>query len=122
MTDYAINFSAAAFHNIAKELGLVFIYSGSVASIPSGWALCNGSNGTKDLRGRFVIGAGGAYAVDATGGATSSSTAVTDGQVQTGSGSLVTSVAPDVNLVINQACDSFSILNPYYALCYIQAI
>jgi microcystin-dependent protein len=39
-----------------------------VASIPSGWALCNGSNGTPDLRNRFVVGAGSTYAVDGTGG------------------------------------------------------
>lgn len=48
--------------------GVIVLWSGSVASIPSGWALCNGSNGTPDLRDRFVIGAGNSYAVAATGG------------------------------------------------------
>jgi microcystin-dependent protein len=48
--------------------GGIILWSGSVASIPSGWALCNGSNGTPDLRNRFVVGAGSTYAVDATGG------------------------------------------------------
>ena len=48
--------------------GMIILWSGSVASIPSGWALCNGSNGTPDLRNRFVVGAGSTYAVDATGG------------------------------------------------------
>jgi hypothetical protein len=48
--------------------GLISLWSGSVASIPSGWYLCNGSNGTPDLRDRFVVGAGSTYAVDATGG------------------------------------------------------
>jgi microcystin-dependent protein len=33
------------------------MWSGSIASIPSGWVLCNGSNGTPDLRDRFIIGA-----------------------------------------------------------------
>lgn len=37
--------------------GLISMWSGSIASIPSGWVLCNGSNGTPDLRNRFVIGA-----------------------------------------------------------------
>ena len=32
------------------------MWSGSIASIPSGWALCNGTNGTPDLRNKFVIG------------------------------------------------------------------
>jgi hypothetical protein len=48
--------------------GGIVLWSGSVASIPSGWALCNGSNGTPDLRNRFVVGAGSTYAVAATGG------------------------------------------------------
>ena len=49
--------------------GMIMLWSGSVASIPSGWVLCNGSSGTPDLRDRFLVGAGSTYAVDATGGA-----------------------------------------------------
>ena len=37
--------------------GLISMWSGSIASIPSGWVLCNGSNSTPDLRNRFIIGA-----------------------------------------------------------------
>lgn len=48
--------------------GAIMLWSGSVASIPSGWLLCNGSSGTPDLRDRFVVGAGSTYAVAATGG------------------------------------------------------
>ena len=48
--------------------GGIIMWSGSIASIPSGWYLCNGSNGTPDLRDRFVVGAGSSYAVAATGG------------------------------------------------------
>jgi hypothetical protein len=33
------------------------MWGGLVAAIPSGWALCNGANGTPDLRDRFVKGA-----------------------------------------------------------------
>jgi microcystin-dependent protein len=36
--------------------GAIIMWSGSIATIPSGWALCNGANGTPDLRNRFVIG------------------------------------------------------------------
>lgn len=36
--------------------GAILLWSGSPAAIPSGWALCNGSNNTPDLRGRFVVG------------------------------------------------------------------
>ena len=46
------------------------LWYGSVASIPSGWVLCDGNNSTPDLRNRFVIGAGtgGNYSPDDTGG------------------------------------------------------
>jgi len=37
--------------------GVIVMWSGSIATIPSGWYLCNGANGTPDLRNRFIIGA-----------------------------------------------------------------
>jgi microcystin-dependent protein len=49
--------------------GVITLWSGSIAAIPSGWLLCNGANSTPDLRDRFVVGAGTTYAVGATGGA-----------------------------------------------------
>ena len=48
--------------------GGIIMWSGSIASIPNGWGLCNGTSGTPDLRDRFVIGAGSSYAVTQTGG------------------------------------------------------
>lgn len=48
--------------------GLIALWSGSKDAVPDGWALCDGSNGTPDLRDRFVVGAGSSYAVGATGG------------------------------------------------------
>lgn len=48
--------------------GLISMWSGSIVSIPIGWLLCDGTSGTPDLRDRFVVGAGSAYAVAATGG------------------------------------------------------
>ena len=49
-------------------VGGILMWSGTVATIPSGYALCNGSNGTPDLRDKFIIGAGSTYAPAATGG------------------------------------------------------
>lgn len=46
--------------------GTIVLWSGSVATIPNGWVLCNGGNGTPDLRDKFVIGAGNLYAPAAT--------------------------------------------------------
>jgi hypothetical protein len=37
--------------------GVIVMWSGTISTIPSGWVLCNGSNGTPDLRNRFIIGA-----------------------------------------------------------------
>ena len=49
-------------------IGGIIMWSGSVATIPSSWALCNGTNGTPNLQDRFLVGAGSGYAVGATGG------------------------------------------------------
>jgi len=49
-------------------VGGIIMWSGSIASIPVGWLLCNGASGTPDLRDRFVIGSGTNYPVASTGG------------------------------------------------------
>lgn len=46
--------------------GMIVMFTGSTA--PSGWALCNGSNGTPDLRDRFIVGTGSSYSSGNTGG------------------------------------------------------
>ena len=49
--------------------GVIVMWSGSIVSIPAGWALCDGNNGTPNLVDRFVLGAGTSTpAVGATGG------------------------------------------------------
>lgn len=48
--------------------GLIAAWSGAADAVPDGWALCDGENGTPDLRDRFLVGAGAAYAVGDTGG------------------------------------------------------
>jgi len=65
VTATAVQLNAAA----AFPAGGIIIWSGSAAAIPSGWLLCDGTNSTPNLRGRFVVGAGSTYAVGATGGA-----------------------------------------------------
>ena len=57
----------------AAPQGLILIWSGSIASIPAGWSLCDGSNVAgygivPDLRDRFIVGSGSTYALKATGG------------------------------------------------------
>ena len=48
--------------------GVIVMWSGSITNIPSGWALCDGTNGTPDLRNRFIVGAGDEYNMGAVGG------------------------------------------------------
>jgi hypothetical protein len=48
--------------------GIISLWYGSIGSVPTGWYLCDGTNGTPDLRDRFVVGAGSTYSVAATGG------------------------------------------------------
>lgn len=71
--------------------GAIAMWSGSEASIPSGWLLCNGLNGTPDLRDRFVVGAGSHYVRNDTGGA---DTVTTTGTVTIAGHALTASEIP----------------------------
>ena len=56
---------------VAVPSGCILIWSGAANAIPSGFVLCNGSNSTPDLRGKFVVGyhdGNGDYDVGDTGG------------------------------------------------------
>ena len=67
-TAYTTQIATTAFVHDVLPKGIIMLWSGSTASIPFGWALCNGSSSTPDLRDRFVVGAGSTYTVAATGG------------------------------------------------------
>ncbi len=47
--------------NGITPIGGIVMWSGSIANIPSGWALCDGSNGTPNLKDRFLVGSGNSY-------------------------------------------------------------
>lgn len=64
--------------------GGIIIWSGGIPNIPAGFLLCNGSNGTPDLRDKFVIGAGSVYTPGQVGGSeTHTHTFTTDGHDHT---------------------------------------
>jgi microcystin-dependent protein len=44
--------------NMNKINGIIVIWSGNSTNIPQGWVVCDGTNGTPDLRTKFIIGAG----------------------------------------------------------------
>jgi hypothetical protein len=52
--------------------GMIMLWSGAIGSIPSGWYLCDGTNGTPNLTDKFIVGAGSAYSVGGTGGSADS--------------------------------------------------
>lgn len=47
--------------------GIICAWSGTESNTPPGWHICDGTNGTPDLRDRFILGAG-AHSVGETGG------------------------------------------------------
>jgi len=48
--------------------GIITMWSGDITNVPDGWTLCDGTDGTPDLRNRFIAGAGDEYTVGQTGG------------------------------------------------------
>ena len=54
--------------------GVITMWNGTVSSVPYGWALCNGDNGTPDLRDKFIRGAGGSSNPNTSGGSDASPT------------------------------------------------
>ena len=96
----------------AVPAGVIALWHGLASAIPAGWALCDGQNGTPDLRGRFVVGAGGeAYAVGDTGGAATDPLSKQD---RTGG-----SVLGPMYIHTAQTHENRP---PYYALCYIMRL
>ncbi|MCX7592727.1 MAG: phage tail protein [Fischerella sp.] len=51
-----------AINNIIPQVvipgGVIVMWAGLATNVPAGWALCDGTNGTPDLRNKFIIGAG----------------------------------------------------------------
>lgn len=68
ITNFSTHTHTAAQVTGTVPVGLISMWSGSVESIPTGWALCDGADGRPDLRDKFIIGAGSTYAVGSTGG------------------------------------------------------
>jgi len=105
--------------------GLIILWQGSIANIPSGFVLCDGNNGTPDLRNKFIVGAGDTYAVDAAGGNLTHTHSFTgDGHLHTlGGGTEVeTGFGRNDQTSSNPATgtsDAESSLPPYHSLAYI---
>jgi hypothetical protein len=64
--------------------GLIAMWSGATA--PLGWYLCDGTNGTPDLRDRFIVGASNNKPLGTTGGSASTNSAGIHSHGMTGAG------------------------------------
>lgn len=56
---YTINTDSVPIYvnlNVAVPTGAIIMWSGEIKNVPAGWILCDGQNGTPDLRGKFIVG------------------------------------------------------------------
>ena len=92
--------------------GIIEMYSGFVSALPPGYVLCNGSNGTPDLRNYFIYGAGDNAAV----GATKANTH------ETGTESTITIPTGEIGAASGTVTGAAEIdfMPSYYALAFIQ--
>ena len=124
-------------------IGTIAMWSGTVSSIPTGWQLCDGTNGSPDLRNKFVIGAADDDGTNPLTGITGSGTStggskdavvvehehttnIDGGHVIPGNGGSTYSyggAGTYSSTVFNMDSEGVSGTNanlpPYYALCYI---
>lgn len=108
------------------EYGTIYGWSGLVTAIPEHFVVCDGTNGTPDLRDKFIPGAGNGFAVDETGGVS------VHNHPFTGNGhfhniaaglDLGSGATKDFITTNNPAAgttDNGSTLAPYYALIFLQ--
>jgi len=122
---------AAAIQVLAIPAGAILLWSGSVATIPVGWHLCDGTNGTPNLTNLFVVGAGDTYNPNDTGGTSvHSHTALTSGVHQHTVPGGAYPIGSGVNFSNfttfagghTHTTDEKKHLPPYYALCYIMKL
>jgi len=108
--------------------GIICLWYGSIVSIPSGWILCDGNNGTPNLKNKFIVGSGDTYAVDEIGGSVNHNhdftgdghfhSMVAGNDIGVGAGvSNITESSPAVGTT-----DNGSSLPPYHSLAYIMKI
>jgi microcystin-dependent protein len=113
-------YTATQILNSAIPPGLIAIWNGEVGTVPAGWVVCNGSNGTPDLRDRFVIGAGGSYPRGTTGGSKN----VTPTCTFTSAGHTLTDaeLPAHTHSYTDRKNNTGSVYGPYYSLTTVSDI
>ncbi len=127
-------------------IGGIIMWDAAIGTIPSNYNVCDGTNGTPDLRDKFVVGAGSAYTLAGTGGAATVTLSVAEMPAHNHSNGLYTNIlqqdgtgtpdgtsAPDVSGTEPNITTSAALLSsgggaahenlpPYYAIYYIKRI
>lgn len=111
-----------------EKAGTVKIWNGLVSQIPSGWALCDGSNGTPDLRGKFVKGAqsgdeggsGGSTTYTHTGLVVDAHAGVAN--LRTGGAAIGFADDAARSHNVTPPSDHVNVEPPFYKLCYIMKL
>lgn len=113
---------------MSLPIGTIVIWYGAVVDIPPGFVLCDGNNGTPDLRGRFIRGAGDAFNPGDTGGVETHTHTVTTyahthelqagAQVKAGTDWTIETTSKSPN---GTALEKSNV-PPYYALCFIMRV
>lgn len=120
---------AVSFYSDSELYGLIVMWHGSIASIPKGWVLCDGTNGTPDLRGKFVPCAYSTLPAGSTGGTSTHGhnfNFALGGSLAAGNNLLT--VTPAGNFAVGFTgggggfTDPAGTLPPFYALAYIMHI
>lgn len=116
--------------------GMIVAFNSAVA--PTGWAICDGTSGTPDLRDRFILGASATYPITTLGGNSSATLALSNlpdhvhGSAglsttsgNSGGGGFSFAEAANTSGITSPGWtspQSFSVLNPFYALTYIMKL
>ncbi|MGM0614766.1 MAG: hypothetical protein ACQES7_04305 [Pseudomonadota bacterium] len=113
-------------------IGGIILWAGDVEDIPSGWALCDGTNGTPNLQDRFIRSATSNADIGTTGG--QNETSITTDSATTGATVTTTqdsvSTGADLDALTSATIDdpghahtaTISTVPEYYALALIQRI
>jgi hypothetical protein len=110
------------------KAGMIILWSGEVYDIPSGWALCDGANGTPCLVDQFVMAGGGMYNPGQTGGSFAHTHSASHAHTHThatgtglasGTNKNITTGNPSTNTVEVMSADHTPC---YYALAYIMKL
>ena len=97
--------------------GIIVMWSGTIANIPSGWVLCDGANSTPDLSSKFIKGVSGSSEnPGSTGGAT---THTHDDHAHSSGATADDSGTSTVGRMGDHSHSSTNHEPPYYELAYI---